>query len=75
MFVSGYRNYAGDSLTKSQMGSYKQPGGSVVFSCFPKLIDNIDILEVLVKVWVEDVVATMTAPQKKSFPTIVDKVK
>lgn len=49
LFVSGYRNYAGQSLLKeSTLGNFKQPGGSVVLSSFPKLVDNIDILEVLV---------------------------
>ena len=47
--MSAYRNYAGQSLLKeSTLGNFKQPGGSVVLSSFPKLVDNIDILEVLV---------------------------
>lgn len=76
MFISGYRNYAGQSLMKeSMLGSYKKPGGSIVFSSFPKLVDNIDILEVLCKVWVEDYLTPLSATQKKSFPTIITKVK
>ena len=62
LFVSAYRNYAGKSLLKeSTLGNFKQPGGSVTLSTFPKLIDNIDILEVLTAVWSEDIVATLTA--------------
>lgn len=46
LFVSGYRNYAGQTLLKdSALGNFKQPGGNIVLSCFPKIIDNIDILE------------------------------
>ena len=36
-------------------------------SCFPKLVDNVDILEILVQVWAEDVLAPMTANEKKNF--------
>lgn len=68
MFISGYRNYAGQSLLKeSNLGNFKKPGGSVALSCFPKIIDNIDILEQLVVVWQEDVIATLTVQQKKSI--------
>ncbi len=74
--MSGYRNYAGQTLLKgSTLGNYKQPGGSVVISCFPKLIDNIDILEVLCQVWAEDVLASLSANQKKSFTHLIAKVK
>ena len=59
-FVSGYRNYAGQQLLKqTNLGNYKQPAGSVTLSCFPKIIDNIDILETLVIVWAEDVYAKL----------------
>ena len=76
LFVSGYRNYAGKTLLKeSTLGNFKQPGGSVVLSCFPKLVDNIDILEILIAVWSEDVVAGMTAAQKKNFTQLNFKVK
>ena len=57
------------------MGNFKQPGGSVVLSCFPKLVDNIDILEVLVQVWAEDVLAGMSAANKKSIQAPMAKAK
>lgn len=76
LFVSGYRNYAGQTLLKeSTMGNFKQPGGSVVLSCFPKLVDNIDILEVLVQVWAEDVLGSMSAANKKSIEVPMNKAK
>ena len=76
LFVSGYRNYAGQTLLKeSTMGNFKQPGGSVVLSCFPKLVDNIDILEVLVQVWAEDVLGSMSAANKKSIEMPMSKAK
>lgn len=61
-------------MKESTLGNFKQPGGSVTLSTFPKLIDNIDILEVLTAVWNEDVLATMTAVQKKNFDTIIQKM-
>ena len=76
LFVSGYRNYAGKTLLKeSTLGNFKQPGGSVVLSCFPKLVDNIDILEILIAVWSEDVIAPMSLAQKKNFTQLNFKVK
>ena len=68
LFISGYRNYAGQSLLKDNtLGHFKKPGGSVALSCFPKIIDNIDILEQLVICWQEDVIAGMTPANKKSI--------
>ena len=68
LFISGYRNYAGQQLLKATtLGNFKKPGGSVAMSCFPKIIDNIDILEQLVIVWQEDIVDKMSAAQKKSI--------
>ena len=53
-FVSGFRNYAGQKLLKeSSLGEFKQPGGNVAIACFPAIIDNPDILEVLVQEWNE----------------------
>ena len=76
LFVSGYRNYAGQTLLKeSSLGQFKQPGGSIVLSSFPKLVDNIDILEVLVAVWAEDVLATMSATDKKSIQEPIRRTK
>jgi hypothetical protein len=76
LFVSGYRNYAGQTLLKeSTLGNFKQPGGNVVLSCFPKIVDNIDILEIVTCVWAEDVLSGMSAAQKKSieFPMLKAK--
>ena len=68
LFVSGYRNYAGQSLLKENtLGNFKKPGGSVALSCFPKIIDNIDILEQLVIVWQEDIITPLSNAQKKSI--------
>ena len=76
LFVSGYRNYAGKSLLLNEnFQKMKQPDGSVVLSCFPQIIDNIDIVEVLAEVWSEDVVAKMTAAQKRNIPELIAKVK
>ena len=44
-------------------------------ACFPKIVDNIDILEVLAQVWAEDVLAGMSAQQKKSVKIPLDKAK
>lgn len=46
-----------------------------MLSCFPKLVDNIDILEVLVQVWAEDVLGTMSAAHKKSIQMPINKAK
>ena len=46
-----------------------------MLSCFPKLVDNIDILEVLVAVWAEDVLATMSAADKKSIQEPIRRTK
>lgn len=55
-FVSGFRNSAAMDLNKNiNVASLKKPGGSVSISCFPKIIDNPEILEVLVECWYEDV--------------------
>ena len=76
LFVSGYRNYAGSSLLKDNtLGIFKKPGGSVALSCFPKIIDNIDILEQLVIVWSEDVMKPMSDAQKRSIQTPIQKTK
>ena len=63
LFVSAYRNYAGKQLLKQGNlgGQFKQPGGSVVLSCFPKIIDNIDILETVLHVWQTEHVAALSA--------------
>ena len=75
LFVSAYRNYAGKQLLKeSTLGNFKQPAGSVTLSTFPKLIDNIDILEILTAVWNEDVVATLQPQQKKNFEILINKM-
>ena len=67
LFVSGYRNYAGQILLKeSALGNFKQPGGNIVMCCFPKIIDNIDILESFAQYWSDDVLAQMPATSKKS---------
>ena len=74
--MSGYRNYAGQSLLKdNNLGNFKKPGGSVALSCFPKIIDNIDILEQLVVVWQEDIISTLSNAQKKSIQTPIQKTK
>ena len=76
LFISGYRNYAGHTLLKaSTLGNFKKPGGSVAMSCFPKIIDNIDILEQLVIVWQEDVIKPLSDAQKKSIQTPIQKTK
>jgi len=62
-------------LKESTLGNFKQPGGSVTLSCFPKLVDNIDILEVLISVWSEDIVATLNPGQKKNFDILITKMK
>lgn len=49
------------------MGKFKQPAGDVVLSCFPKIIDNIDILEILVTVWNEDIVSKMKAAERMTI--------
>ena len=46
-----------------------------MLSCFPKLVDNIDLLEVLVQVWTEDVVSSFSAQQKKSIALPIAKAK
>jgi hypothetical protein len=43
------------------MGTFKQPQGDIVISSFPKLIDNPDICEVIIKVWAEDVWSSLNA--------------
>ena len=74
--MSGYRNYAGKSLLKDNtLGKFKKPSGSIALSCFPKIIDNIDILEQLVIVWTEDVIAPMSATQKRSIQMVIEKTK
>ena len=76
LFVSGYRNYAGQSLLKeSSLGNFKQPGGNACLASFPKIIDNIDILETVAAVWSEDVMAALSAPQKKSIEHPMMKAK
>ena len=73
LFVSGYRNYAGQMLlhnTLDTLTGMKKPGGNAVLSSFPKIVDNIDILEKLVEVWSEDV---MTTNQKKTITYLMTK--
>jgi len=42
-FVSGFRNHTGKQLLK--INQNRKPGGDVAMAMFPKLFDNIDILE------------------------------
>ena len=48
-FVSGFRNYAGKHLniasTNKKTHHIDLPGGDATFSSFPKIMDNIDIVE------------------------------
>jgi hypothetical protein len=47
--VSGFRNYTAEKLLKqSSMGTFKHPEGDVIISSFPKIIDSIDIVELLI---------------------------
>lgn len=75
-FVSGYRNYAADKLlAQTQVGILKKPQGNVVMSCFPKVMDCPDMLEVVVQVWQEDVMATLTVIQKKEVALMMKKME
>lgn len=66
-FVAGYRNYAGSFLDITNKGPLIKPTGDVVMSCFPQIMDNVDIYETLTRVWVEDVL-------DKKQPTNVDPI-
>jgi hypothetical protein len=50
--VSGFRNAAGAILLKQTQ--IRKPDGDCMMSCFPKIIDNVDIVENLVAVYNED---------------------
>ena len=57
-FIVSYREYAASVLKVA--GSdvpYSKPSGDVVLRCFPEIIENPDIAEILTAVWVEDHVA------------------
>jgi len=46
--LSGYRNYAAEKLmNQSSVGLLKKPSGNVVMSCFPKILDCPDVLEIV----------------------------
>jgi len=55
-FVSGFRNYAARMLLYSgtQEKPIQAPCGDVTISCFPKIMDNIDIVEQLARIYKED---------------------
>jgi hypothetical protein len=41
-------------LRDSVSGIFRQPEGDAIISTFPKILDNPDICEVLIRVWSED---------------------
>jgi hypothetical protein len=66
-FVSGFRNAAGAILLKQTQ--IRKPDGDCMMSCFPKIMDNIDIIENLVAVYNEGFWAT------KKIGEIMEKVR
>jgi len=47
-FVSGYRNYAAvELISNNASAEFKKPVGNVVMSCFSKILDSPDLLEVV----------------------------
>lgn len=57
-FMSGFMNYKADKLlsqSSSTGGQFFKPGGDVIISNFPKIIDCPDICEPLARIWLEDV--------------------
>ena len=75
-FVSGFRNYAGHILLKeSSLGEFKQPAGNVAISCFPKILDCPDILEVFVTCWSEDVVNAWSTQDKRKMGLCMQKAE
>jgi len=66
--MSGYRNYAAEQLLPMQsQGNMKKPPNNIMMSCFNKIIDCLDILEVVAQVWQEDYFAPMGAATKRSI--------
>jgi len=53
----------------------KKPTGNVVMSCFAKILDCPDILEVLASIWFEDHFSAMNANQKKSVELVMKKTE
>lgn len=54
--VSGYRNYAAEKLLPLQIGgsSLRKPTGDLMMSCFNKMLDCVDILEVVASCYERD---------------------
>jgi hypothetical protein len=74
--VSGFRNYVGEKLLKeSSMGTFKHPEGDVIISTFPKIINNPDICESLIKIWSEDFWSTVKGKQKLNIEFVMAKTK
>jgi hypothetical protein len=66
-FVSGFRNAAGSILLKQTQ--IRKPDGDCMMSCFPKIMDNIDVLENLVATYNEDFWKT------KKIGEVIEKVR
>lgn len=55
-FIVGFRNYVGQKLlADAANGVYRKPGGDMIISTFPMIIDNPDICEAVISTWSEEV--------------------
>lgn len=69
-FVSGFRNYAAEAL--QGQNQERKPDGDITISCFPKIMDNIDIIEEFARIFAEDYWDKTTLAVRRNIKSITD---
>jgi hypothetical protein len=75
-FIVGFRNYVGQKLlADAATGVYKKPGGDVVISTFPMIIDNPEICEAVILTWSDEVWTKLNAVQQVDIKVVMQKTE
>jgi len=74
-FASGFRNYLGETVLAAQQSTQPMhPEGNVIISHFPRILDNPDMAEEVIKIWAEDFWNKLGSKEKMNIQYLVMKM-